>query len=145
MIMKFSFYRRLRSLDHGKLLIHLCIALIGMYVTFIMGVHSTGVPVLCAIVGAMLQYFFLVTFMIMAAQTVDLYYKLVVVVGGEINFYVLKATLLCWSKKKAILKLNIILFSQQYQLLLCYFALLQTITTTTNNTCKIDSIITIFD
>ena len=138
MIMRFSFYRKLRSLDHGKLLINLCIALIGMYVTFIMGVHSTGVPVLCAIVGAMLHYFFLVTFMIMAAQAVDLYYKLVVVIGGKINFYILKATLLCWSKKKAILKLNIILFLQQYQFLLCYFALLQTITTTIDNTCKGD-------
>ena len=102
MIMRFSFYRKLRCLDHGKLLVNLCIALIGMYVTFIMGVHSTGVPVLCAIVGAMLQYFFLATFMIMAAQAIDLYYKLVVVVvGGKINFYVLKATLLCWSKKQS--------------------------------------------
>ena len=104
----------------------------------LMGVHSTSVPVLCAIVGAMLHYFFLATFMIMAAQAVDLYYKLVVVIRGKIDFYVLKATLLCWSKKKAILKLNIILFLQQYQFLLCYFALLQTITTTTNNTCKGD-------
>lgn len=78
--------------------------MIGLYLSFILAIHSKGVPELCALVGAVLQYFFLVTFMIMGAEAINLYLKLVVVLGGKIQHYVLKATLTCWSKMKYIMR-----------------------------------------
>ena len=90
--------RKLRTSDHGQLLLNLCFALIGLYITFIIAVQSKEVPDFCAVVGAVLQYFFLVTFMIMAAEAIHLYINLVIVLGSKIRHFVLKATILSWSK-----------------------------------------------
>ena len=94
----FCFYRKLRTSDHGQLLLNLCFALIGLYITFIFAVHSRDVPVLCAVTGAVLQYFFLVTFMVMAAVAINLYMNLVIILGQKISHFVLKATIASWSK-----------------------------------------------
>ena len=94
----FCFYRKLRTSDHGQLLLNLCFALMGLYITFIFAVHSRDVPGLCAITGAVLQYFFLVTFMVMAAEAINLYMNLVIILGQKISHFVLKATITSWSK-----------------------------------------------
>ena len=94
----FCFYRKLRTSDHGQLLLNLCFALIGLYITFIFAVHSRDVPGLCAVTGAVLQYFFLVTFMVMAAEAISLYMNLVIVLGRKVSHFVLKATIVSWSK-----------------------------------------------
>ena len=91
-------YRKLRSSDHGQLLLNLCFALLGLYLTFIMAIHSPPVPGLCAAVGALLHYFFLVTFMVMAAEAISLYAKLVVVLGSKIDSFVLKSCLVSWGE-----------------------------------------------
>ena len=61
-------------------------------------VHGSGVGPLCAIVSALLQYFMLVMFMVMAAEAINLYLKLVVVLGHSISNYVIKATIICWGE-----------------------------------------------
>ena len=94
----FCSYRKLRNSDHGQLLFNLCFALMGLYITFIFAVHSRDVPGLCAVTGAVLQYFFLVTFMVMAAEAINLYMNLVIVLGRKIHHFVLKATILSWSE-----------------------------------------------
>ena len=55
-------------------------------------------PPLCAIVSIMLHYFMLVVFMVMAVEAVDLYIKLVIVLGHSISHYVIKVTVICWGK-----------------------------------------------
>ena len=67
---------------------------------FIVAYHSTTVIPLCAIAGGLLHYFMLVTFAIMAAEAVNLYMKLVQVLGCTAiqQRYVLKSTLISWSK-----------------------------------------------
>lgn len=94
------FYRKLRASVPGKLLLNLCFALIGLYSMFIMAYHSTTVIPLCAVAGGLLHYFMLVMFAVMAAEAINLYIKLVVVLGWHAvqRHYVLKATLVCWSK-----------------------------------------------
>ena len=91
-------FRKLRNSDHGQLLLNLCLALLGLYVAFIFSVHSSGVVVLCTIVSVVLHYFMLVVFMVMAAEAIHLYMKLVVVLGRTISRYVFKATIICWGK-----------------------------------------------
>ena len=93
------FHRKLRLSDHGQLLLSLCCALLGLYIFFIFAIHSTAVTELCMLVAALLQYFFLVTFMAMAAEAINLYMKLVVVLGSKISRYSLKAAIVCWGKK----------------------------------------------
>ena len=40
----------------------------------------------------------LVVFMMMAAEAVDLYLKLVIVLGQNISHYVIKISVICWGK-----------------------------------------------
>ena len=91
--------RKLRLSDNGQLLLNLCFALLGLYIFFILAIHTTAVTGLCMLVAALLQYFFLVTFMAMAAEAINLYMKLVVVLGSKISYYCLKSVVVCWGKQ----------------------------------------------
>ena len=52
-------------------------------------------PPLCAMVSITLHYFMLVVFMVMAAEAVNLYMKLVVMLGQvSISHYVIKVSML---------------------------------------------------
>ena len=68
----------------------------GLYITFIIALHSTEVPGLCVVVGAVLQYFFLVTFIAMASEAINLYMNLVIVLGRKIQKFPLKASIVSW-------------------------------------------------
>ena len=91
-------YRKLQNSEHGQLLMNLSFALMGLYLSFICALHSTPVIGLCAFFSALLQYFFLVTFMSMTAEAINLYFKLVVVLGYKISHYVIKAVIFSWGK-----------------------------------------------
>ena len=92
------FCRKLRSSDHGQLLLNLCFALIGLYLSFIIALHSKNSTGFCAFIGAVLQYFFLVTFAVMAAEAINLYINLVIVLGRKIQHFSLKVTVVSWSE-----------------------------------------------
>ena len=68
---------------------------------FIISLQAVRSEEFCAFVGGLLHYFMLVTFFLMGAEAINLYLKLVVVLGIPPilkNRYVLKATLIAWSK-----------------------------------------------
>ena len=90
--------RKLRSSEAGQLLIQLCVGFLGIYVMFIVAFYSTPVTTLCVISGALVQYFILATFLIMAGESINLYMKLVVVLGAKIESYVLKVAIVAWGK-----------------------------------------------
>ena len=118
----YMLYRKLRLSDHGQLLLNLCVALLGLYIFFIFSIHSSSVPALCAIVSIMLHYFMLVVFMVMAAEAVNLYLKLVVVLGHNISHYVIKVTVICWGKLNN--DLTIILSDHDFLAVVPVFAVL---------------------
>lgn len=87
-------------MDAHQLLLNMCFALLGLYVVFILssqGSEKLSVPI-CAVVGALMHYFLLVTIFAMAAEAVDLFIKLVIVLGAKIHHFVLKTVLLSWSE-----------------------------------------------
>lgn len=92
----FILCRKLRRSDHGQLLLNLCFALVGLYLSYILSLHSPAVKPLCAIASLLLQYFLLVSFCAMATEALNLYIKLVIVLGKGIHYYVLKAALFSW-------------------------------------------------
>ena len=91
-------FRDMRETVHSKLLINLCFALVGLYVTFIISTASTGVPVLCGVVSALLHYFFLAVFFWMAAEAIHLHRKLVTVFKPDILNYVPITMAICWGR-----------------------------------------------
>ena len=90
--------RKLRRTSSGQLIINLSFALLGLYVSFILAVHSRHIEILCAASGIILQYFFLVTFLAMGCESVILYRELVIIVGEKRTGVALKSALICWSK-----------------------------------------------
>ena len=93
------FHRSLRSKDQGQLLLMLCFALLGLYIVFIVAGYVSKVAQLCVIISGLVQYFMLVTFLAMLAEAINLYMKLVVVLGSQISHYVVKAYIVCWREK----------------------------------------------
>ena len=77
----------------------MCLALLGLYFFFILAVHSTAATGFCALVAVLLQYFFLVSFMAMAVEAINLYMKLVMILGAKILYYPLKSAIVCWGKQ----------------------------------------------
>ena len=102
-IILFSFHRKLRGHLHRQLLISLSFALLGLYITFIITNAVSSYPdilpsirPICGLLSALLHYFFLVTFLTMAAIAINLYRKLVVVFNADIPSYLPIAILICW-------------------------------------------------
>ena len=88
----------MRKTVHSKLLINLCFALVGLYVTFMISTFSPGVPVLCGLVSALMHYFFLTVFFWMAAEAIQLHRKLVTVFKPDIKSYLFIAMAICWGR-----------------------------------------------
>ena len=91
---------KLRTSIHGKILINLSLALMGVYVFFLIGGHVTTTPALCGISSALLHYFLLVFFGWTAVEAVWLYLKLVKVLGMQsvTSNYTIKASIPTWGK-----------------------------------------------
>lgn len=90
--------RQLRTNEHAQILINIAIALMCLYITFLVGLHAAPVPVLCGIFAALLQYFMLAFVVWSAVEAFYLYRKLVLVLGTHIQKFVLKAALIAWCK-----------------------------------------------
>ena len=92
--------RKLHGSIHGQILINLSIALMGLYIIFLIGGHVTSIPVLCGMSAALLHYFMLVFFGWTAAEAIYLYIKLVMVFGTQTleSKFTLKAGLVTWCK-----------------------------------------------
>ncbi|XP_064387798.1 adhesion G-protein coupled receptor G6-like isoform X1 [Halichondria panicea] len=92
--------KKLLADKQNQILINISISLICLYLTFLIGGFTVGVPPLCGLMSALLQYFFLVFFSWMAVEAVWLYIKLVVVMGSDslTSKFMLKAGLPAWYK-----------------------------------------------
>ena len=79
-------------------MINLSFGFLGIYLSFILSFFAPPVPGLCVFAGMLVHYFLLVTFLVMAAEAINLYILLVVVIGVKIQHCVLKSMLIAWSK-----------------------------------------------
>ena len=94
------YYRKLRSTEHSVLVVNLSLSLIGVYAMFIAAIYSVHVTVLCVVVAALLQYFFLVAFFIMTAEAIELFKKTVKVFVSKQAVYkiTIKIFVACWGE-----------------------------------------------
>ena len=90
-------YRRLRKLDHGQLVAHLCLALLG--VNFMLVFQEVNkplkIPALCLLTDIILLYFTAVVLLIMASEAVHMCYELILL-PRRIKHFVLKSTFVSW-------------------------------------------------
>ena len=89
-------FRALSKNTYKKLLIHLCVAMVGLYSSFIVGTFTMPVPVLCGIASALMHYFFLVTFLWMASIAIQVFRSIVQPFKPEIESYHGLSAVICW-------------------------------------------------
>ena len=92
--------RKLRTSTHGQILINMSLALMGLYIFFLISGHVTSITILCGVSSALLQYFILVFFGWTLVEVVWLYLKLVKVFGVNAltTRFILKAGIPTWGK-----------------------------------------------
>ena len=92
--------RKLRSKVPGKMLINACVALIGIYISFLLAIHGEeyrdGDIEECYIVSGVLQYFLLAYFLWTALEAFHICLKLVKVFASDIRNYVFISSLIAW-------------------------------------------------
>ena len=91
------FCRKLRSSQPSQLLVNLCFGFLGIYMAYILALHATAVSGLCVLAGVLVHYFLLATFLIMAADAILIFCKLIFVFV-TIRRYVLIAAVISWCK-----------------------------------------------
>lgn len=105
----------MRQSEASQLLLNLSFGLLGLYVIFIVATQGTKVTEPgCAVVGFFVHYFLLVVFFAMGAEAVDLFMKLVIVLGPKIEKFTIKTIVVSWSEwlgSVPLLKFDIPFFS----------------------------------
>ena len=106
------FHRNLRKKLAPKILMFLCVSLIGLLVTFLAGAQATSSKINCQIAAAFIQFFTLTTFCWMGVEAVNLYRSLVIVFkkGGNTSFL----------KKSCIFAVGMLMFNNCYLYLLIF-------------------------
>ena len=97
----FILHRILRTKQVGKLLLHVCLALTGVYVTFLLAMHGEYYQQIlgfCYTVSGLLQYFLLVYLFWTAVESFHICLKLVKVFGTDISNFFWKAAVIAWGK-----------------------------------------------
>ena len=92
------FYRKLRRRGATKFRIQLCIALLCMLVIFVTGIDRTSVYGVCVAVSALIHYFTLVAVMLMGAEAVLMFRKVVIVFSQTTTKFITAMSLICWCK-----------------------------------------------
>ncbi|XP_019854609.1 PREDICTED: adhesion G-protein coupled receptor G2-like [Amphimedon queenslandica] len=90
----YLYNKDLRISNHCHMLLNLCFAFIGLYLSFVTSIHARNINSFCALSGFMLQFFFLVCLSLMSAEAIDLYLN--IVINSSIKFFHLKVTLVSW-------------------------------------------------
>ena len=91
--------RKLRSVELNQVLVNLCLSLTGLYITFIISTFGEvkRIHPLCAAVGALLHYFFLSTFLLMAVDAVLIFKKFSFPMKQDFPNYVATGGAISWS------------------------------------------------
>lgn len=93
-VMIYMFFRKLRRKLPPRILICLCISLMALLTTFLIGAERTSPRVGCQVVAALLQYFMLTTFCWMFVEGINLYRCFVkVFVDASKKKFIYKASL----------------------------------------------------
>jgi hypothetical protein len=91
----------------NKILINLCLALIGLLVVFLVGIDRTSNQPACKAVGAFIHYFTLSALLWMGIEAFNLYLLLVLVFSRNINYFILKCCLVGWGVPALIIGITV--------------------------------------
>lgn len=92
----FIIFKRMRQALSQKVLFNLSLALLLLYVTFLVGIERTENTVACTIVAILQHYFLLSSFAWMAVEAILQYFRFVKVIGSYVPRFIIKAAVPAW-------------------------------------------------
>lgn len=119
-------YRKLRRDYPSKILLNLCLALLGLNLVFLLNswISSFGIYGLCIAVAMTLHYFLLSSFTWMGLGAVNMYLALVKVFNVYVPSYILKFCLLGWGKIFHPIQTHLFIKILSFYILFIYLCLL---------------------
>ncbi|KAJ8019910.1 Adhesion G-protein coupled receptor G6 [Holothuria leucospilota] len=88
--------RKFRGSRPKQIILNLCVALLGLYCCFLVGINRTNNQIVCVIFGGLIHFFCLSTVAWMSVEATQLYLLLVKVIGAPVKNFLLKCSLIAW-------------------------------------------------
>lgn len=88
--------KKLRSSQPKQIIIMLCSSLLGLYLSFVIGIDRTEHPTVCVTFGGLIHFFCLSTVAWMSVEATQLYLLLVKVVNAHVRHFMMKASVIAW-------------------------------------------------
>ena len=98
MIYTFVQIRKFRKKQPQRILMNLCLALLGLYVAFIVGIDRRHPTTVCIVFGFLIHYFLLASMAWMLVEAVNMYLMFIKVLNVAISRFMLKASLCAWGE-----------------------------------------------
>ena len=96
--MIFIYYSYLRRSNAQHILCHLCVALIGLLVSFLVAATRTPNTTICRVFSIIVHYFLLATLAWMGLEGINMYLALVKVMSAHVPRFMRKAVVISWGK-----------------------------------------------
>ncbi|KAJ8036430.1 Adhesion G-protein coupled receptor G6 [Holothuria leucospilota] len=88
--------KKLRTSRPQQIVLNICFALLGLYLSFLAGIDQTHNHIPCVIFGALIHYFTLATVTWMSVEAVNMYLLFVKIFNAQINYFMIKASVIGW-------------------------------------------------
>lgn len=92
----FTLSRKYRSQRPKQILIHLCFALLGLYLSFLIGIGRSNLRYGCVVFGGLIHFFCLASMAWMCVEAVNMYLLFVKIFDSGISGFMWKAILAAW-------------------------------------------------
>lgn len=92
------FVRKLRSSRPQQIVLNLCLALLGLYTSFLAGIDKPHLGTVCIVFGGLIHYFCLASMAWMTVKAVNMYLLFVKVINAQVDRFMIKAFLFAWGK-----------------------------------------------
>ncbi|XP_071811627.1 uncharacterized protein [Apostichopus japonicus] len=119
-LIAFLAIKKLRSKRPQQVLINLCFALLGLYLSFLIGINRANLDVGCVIFGALIHYFCLASISWMSVEATIMYLLFVKVFDAGIKYFMRKASLVAWGLPLVVVIVSAILKPNNYTGKYCF-------------------------
>lgn len=113
-IVSLSASRNIRSKPPQKIIINLSLALLGLYLFFLIGVERTDLQVGCVIFGAVIHFFLLASIAWMSVEATNMYLMFVKVLNANVRHFLWKASVFAWGFPLVVVVASAIASSHSY-------------------------------
>ncbi|KAJ8041414.1 Adhesion G-protein coupled receptor G4 [Holothuria leucospilota] len=88
--------KKLRTSLPQQIVLNICFALLGLYISFLAGIDQAHNYIPCVIFGALIHFFTLAAMTWMSVEAMNMYLLFVKIFNAQMNYFMIKASLIGW-------------------------------------------------